>query len=319
MWKQRLAALGYLSILILPLILVGGVMLGKPSLAAGVALLAFPLCRAVFGIYREPPVWRESIATALHLLPIAYALTLMACLVLLLVHIEAIEGIAAWGGLAISLALTLLFATCPAHELLHRREAFDLRIGAWLAGTSGYPLLCVEHREHHLNQAAPRFADVPRVDESVWGFSWRRIKAVAGSALELWRAKPAQARAAPARRNLREACCLTLMAGILFTGCGGLAGLAVYVFSCAIVTFGVQLMTYIQHWGLPGTAAPDQQIAWEDDCLLQAWLTMHVSFHQSHHRKPNLPFYRLALAPDAPRLPAGYIVLLFTSLVPRLW
>ena len=321
MWRQRLAALGYLSILILPLTLVAGVMLGKPSLAAGVALLAFPLARAVFGVYRKPPVWRESIASALHLLPTAYALTLLASLAALLILIDnaAIEGIAAWSGLAVSLALTLLFATCSGHELLHRREAIDLRIGAWLAGITGYPLLCVEHRDHHLNQAATGLAAEPRCDESVWRFSWCRSKAVARFAFELWKGKPSQAQAAIARRNLREACCLTLLTVILFTVCGGLPGLAAYAASCVIVTFGIQVMTFIQHWGLSSNAGHYQQIAWEDDCLFQAWVTLHTSFHQSHHRKPNLPFYRLALAPDAPRLPAGYIVLLFASLVPRLW
>jgi hypothetical protein len=32
-----------------------------------------------------------------------------------------------------------------------------------------------------------------------------------------------------------------------------------------------------------------------------------------------LPFYRLAMSPDSPRLPASYVVLMFASLVPPLW
>ena len=321
MWQQRRAALGYLSILILPLALVAGAMIGKPFLAAGVALLVFPLGRAIFGTYRKPPVWREALATALHLLPMVYGMTLLASLATLLklMNSGAVAGIAAWCGLAISLALTLLFATCPVHELLHRRETLELRIGAWLAGIAGYPLLCVEHRDHHVNPLAAKAVDEPRCDESVWGFSWRRITGVTGAALELCRAAPEYGQGAIALRNLRQACCMTVLTGALFTAFGGPAGLAAYAFSAVLVTFGVQLMTYIQHWGLPSNAVPAQQIAWEDDCMLQAWLTLHVSFHQSHHRKPNLPFYRLALTPDAPRLPAGYIVLLFASLVPKVW
>jgi len=169
MWQQRRAALGYLSILMLPPSLVAGVMLGKPCLAVGVALLIFPLGRAIFGAYRKPPVWREALATVLHLLPMLYGLMLLASLATLLELMNggAVAGIPAWCGLAISLALTLLFATCPVHELLHRCEPIAVSIGAWLAGITGYPLLCVEHRDHHLNPLAARLVNEPRCDESV--------------------------------------------------------------------------------------------------------------------------------------------------------
>jgi hypothetical protein len=269
MWQQRRAALGYLSILMLPPSLVAGVMLGKPCLAVGVALLIFPLGRAIFGAYRKPPVWREALATVLHLLPMLYGLMLLASLATLLELMNggAVAGIPAWCGLAISLALTLLFATCPVHELLHRCEPIAVSIGAWLAGITGYPLLCVEHRDHHLNPLAARLVNEPRCDESVWGYSWRRIKAVVGSALELWRAAPEFGRGDIELRLLRQACCMTVLTGTLFTAFGGLAASAAYALSAVLVTFGVQVMTYIQHWGLPSNAAPHQQIAWEDDCM----------------------------------------------------
>ena len=38
-----------------------------------------------------------------------------------------------------------------------------------------------------------------------------------------------------------------------------------------------------------------------------------------HHLEPRLPYYRLQLAPDSPRLPAGYVMLMFLALVPSIW
>jgi len=90
---------------------------------------------------------------------------------------------------------------------------------------------------------------------------------VVGSALELWRAAPEFGRGDIELRLLRQACCMTVLTGTLFTAFGGLAASAAYALSAVLVTFGVQVMTYIQHWGLPSNAAPHQQIAWEDDCM----------------------------------------------------
>ena len=107
-----------------------------------------------------------------------------------------------------------------------------------------------------------------------------------------------------------------------FTLAGGWAGLTVYLCAAAVVTLGMQITTYLQHWGLGdelNSEVEQRQHGWEDDCKFQAWVTMHISFHESHHLKPQLPFYRVPLALDSPRLPAGYVVLLFVCCFPNLW
>jgi hypothetical protein len=57
---------------------------------------------------------------------------------------------------------------------------------------------------------------------------------------------------------------------------------------------------------------------WEEDCRIQAWITMNVSLRDGHHRDSRLPCYRLGMRPDSPRLPAIYVLLMFASLVPPL-
>ena len=102
---------------------------------------------------------------------------------------------------------------------------------------------------------------------------------------------------------------------------GGRSGLLLYVALIGLMLFGMQLMTYIQHWGLGGQRelGNEHVYGWEDGCRLQGWLTLNLSFHDAHHQMPSLPFYRLSLSEGSPRLPAGYVVMMGAALVPSLW
>ena len=324
MWRQWIAASGYLSVLVLPMLLVVGVAIDKPYLAFGVAMLVFPLARGVFGRYAGPTVWREGIATALHWLPVLYGAVLAAALVLLLSQIAngALTTTGQWIGLVLSLWMVLLFATCPAHDLIHRRSGPQARVGHLIAGLAGYPLLSFEHLRHHARPGETSKAEAPRVDESVWHFAWRRIASIAVMVLRNNAAKRRQSRIPIRRRSTNEALLLCTIAWAAFAATGGVAGFLTYLAAIIGVTVGIQIITYLQHWGLGDDNLADAargQYAWENDCLFEAWVTLHINFHQSHHRKAHLPFYRLPMTSDSPRLPAGYVVLMILCLFPRLW
>jgi alkane 1-monooxygenase len=95
-----------------------------------------------------------------------------------------------------------------------------------------------------------------------------------------------------------------------------------YMLIGVAVAWAIQAITYIQHWGLDRDRLRHVQasgVAWEDHCRLQSWLTLGISFHQAHHQSSRVPYYRLQAAQDSPKAPAGYVVLLFVSLVPPLW
>ncbi len=146
--QLRLAS-GYLAIFIMPTLLLVGMRTGHPSLAFGCVMLVFPMARAIFGAHQraEPVLWSEGIATFLDRLPVAYGITLTSS-VLLLAHSlrngAAISfSFAVFAGL--SLWMTMLFATCPAHDLIHRRQAPDRAVGQIVAGLAGYPFLGFEH------------------------------------------------------------------------------------------------------------------------------------------------------------------------------
>jgi fatty acid desaturase len=324
LWPQRFAASGYLTVLLLPAVLLIGVAIGEPLLAFGTVILVFPLARVVLGTFRRPAMWREGLATALHALPLIFALVFAGVLAGLMVLLakrplaSPVDGLS----LVLSMGITFLFATCPAHELIHSRNKLTARVGRWLSGMVGYPWLAVEHLKHHVRSNETALAESPRVDESVWQFAARRIAYIAGVVVPFGPAGASNWSRLRVTSSVKEPMVIFVLTAAGFTLAAGWAGLTVYLCAAAVVTLGMQITTYLQHWGLgnEGHSDPEQrQHGWEDDCKFQAWVTMHISFHESHHLKPQLPFYRVPLAADSPRLPAGYVVLLFVCCFPNLW
>jgi len=326
MGKQCMAATGYLSIFLMPALFLVGAAVDRPWLAFGVVILVFPLARAIFGALPAAgaPEWHESIATALDHLPVAFALAMPVIVLSGLALAVPAVGVDAGAtvGITLSLWMTLLFGTCVAHELIHRRDRRQAALGYALAGFCGYPALGMEHLAHHARPGDTRLAEYPLRSESLWRFAGRRLGRVGadlfGPGAAVW--NPRVRLPNPVRTRIALlATALTLAAFWLL---GGVAGAIVYLVVCCAVAFGIQLITYIQHWGLGDDSIPDRIAygrGWEEDCRFQAWVTLSISLHDQHHRDSRRPFYRLNLSPDSPRLPAGYVLLMFASMVPSAW
>lgn len=314
-------AAGYLTIFIPPALICVSIATSLTALGLATLLLLFPLLRGLFGdTDGRSPEWTETIATALHHLPFICAFCYGAAVcftVSCLRRGDMTTGELAW--FSGTLWVGFVFGSCVAHELVHRRDAISRNAGRILSGIIGYPFLEHDHSIHHLKNGDAHAAECARICETVWGFSWRRLKGVVPSALE-------QDMAMAARRGHRlagglpVAICGTVLSAASFVWSGGLAGLVVYVVAAVATGWALQAMTYIQHWGLD-----DQQHAvggasgWEDRCQLQAWLTLGISFHQSHHQSATVPYYRQTLSDTSPKAPAGYVILFFASLIPGVW
>ncbi|UUX96626.1 fatty acid desaturase [Aquabacterium sp. J223] len=325
MLRQTIQAGGFFCVLLVPVFLGIGIAADTPILAFAVVMLGLPLLRPVVGPLPSKPIpWRESIATALHLLPMVYGALLLGTITFVLHHLQA-HGISSFGyglAMALSLWITLLLSTCVSHELIHRRGRLHMSLGTLLAGMAGYPVLLQEHIAHHAQPGNTTGAAWPRMDESAWRFALRRSKVVLVAAYgrdsPFWRATSSTR--VTTTLHLGTGACLA--AGTAFWFAAGLSGLVLYASVAVSVWFGVQLITYIQHWRLgedrQGESAR-QGLGWEDDCRLQAWLTLGVSLHHRHHQRTHQPYYHLTLADDSPRLPANYVILLVLCLFPPLW
>lgn len=317
-------ALGYLAIFLPFSLLIAGPQFDMPYLAAAVVLGLGPLLRPVLGnAEHELPDWDERTTLLLDRLPSIYAAAFpfLIAWVLIDIHLHRPSTAGDWIGLGLSLWTCLFFAVVVAHELIHcgggRRRA-----GWLLSGAAGYPLLAHEHLSHHAASGNVDLAEWPRKDESVWSFAVRRSVRIVHSAREYNALLAARNRRRPLHGGLAEAAAATAVTAAAFAAAGGVAGLVLYLCVGAGVHFGVQAVTYLQHWGLGVDSVDDAdegRYAWEDRCQFQVWLMLHLALHHAHHQDSSRPYYRLAPHLASPRLPAGYVLLLFASFVPPLW
>ena len=322
---QLRRAAGYLAILIAPALLALSAWTDEPFLVVGVVMLVFPLARVAFGVVDPsgPAGWDSRVAAALDWLPRVYVAVLVVAVAMLLMRLSRSEvSVAAAIGWSLSLWLTMLFATCVAHELLHRPERTDRTVGHLLAGLTGYPILGYEHSRHHRLPGNTAAGEWPRIDDTVWRFAVRRLSAILAETVGARGLAIAGRSGSPVVRGLRIAMATTCATLAVFGATAGWAGMAIYAAVIGLVGVGIQLVTYMQHWGLGDDSIEDAKVregSWDSDCRFEAWVTMGLSLHQVHHRDGSRTCYRIGLAADSPRLPSGYVLLMFAALVPPVW
>lgn len=322
--RPTLVSFGFFVVLIPPLALVLGSQLGAPWLAFVLFVAASPITRAVFGTH---PVERlelsERTAATLHALPGLYLAVLFGSILFAASQVSSLPilGGGALTGFGLSLWTVLVFGAFPAHEMLHRRNRAWIRAGSFTAGLCGYPVLGLEDAVHHDRPGSVSSAEWPGRTESVWAFTARRIVSAVRNGMQ----RNASLKATQEWGQATPLCCG--VAGLLcasgaFWALGGWAALLVYVSAAVGVCFSMQVMTYVQHWGLGDDSIDDatgRELAWEDDCQMQAWLTLGNSFHQAHHRARDNAYFFLCPAPDSPRQPGCYVMMLGACLVPGVW
>lgn len=323
--RQLAFASGYLAIFFAPGLLVWSAMEDKAYLVCGTVLLVFPLLRVVFGPVDEsgPKPLDERLALALDRLPVVYAFALATSVFSLAWRLhETAPDAAAMIGWTLSLWAVLAFANCAAHDLLHRRSKPDRLVGHLVAGLAGYPVLGYEHARHHRRPGNTDAAEWARLDESAAMFVVRRLRAILRETFGRCGLALSGPAGSPTVRTLRISTETTCAALLAFCLSSGWRGAFVYAGSALLVTVSVQLITYMQHWGLGDDSVEDAVLGdygWDNDCQFQAWITLGLSLHHAHHQEGSQPYYQLSLRSDSPRSPAGYLLLLITALIPPLW
>lgn len=320
---MRRQAAGYFLILLPPVLVIAGIAIGFHALGLVFLVMILPLLRSVFGDAEgQPPLWTEREATLLHALPLVGA----ACHGTALGFVVKALSVSEWSygkaaGLGGSLWIAFVYGSCIAHELLHRRDRFSRNAGRALSGAIGYPILEHEHFVHHLRNGQVQACECPALAETVWGFSLRRLAKVVPAALER-DAIMAIRHGNRLAGGLPVALAAMACTGIAFAWAGGLRALLLYLMVAACTAWAMQVITYIQHWGLeqsPLQAVHTGGLGWEDGCRLQTWLTLSICFHQAHHQAASLAYYLQKPTKGAPKAPAGYGVLVVVCMVPPLW
>ncbi len=232
-------------------------------------------------------------------------------------------------GLALSMAVGVGFGATLAHELCHHPSRLDRFIGVQIFSLCGMANFLVYHNYgHHNLVATPEDPGSARYGESFWKFTTRNIsrKFVMSWQIEAQRLGR-QGRGWLSPHNLMIWLTLNEVAWVAgLTWYFGPLALALFAVQYAAPRFLLSVGDYMEHYGLSrrklpgGEYEPARAIhSWDDSYMLSNFLFTAVDRHADHHENSSRPFQILRVRQDAPRLPYGYLIMIFAAFVPAVW
>ena len=218
-----------------------------------------------------------------------------------------------------------------AHELMHQKNPLERWLADLLLASVLYSHFRSEHlRVHHLYVGTPRDPVTARYGEGFHRYFLRVLRDCPRSA---WRAEASMlARQGKSPVTLQNpfARYAALQAGMLILALivGGWAGLAFFLFQAITAIWQLELVNYIEHYGLTRRHLGDGRYehvlprhSWNSAHKASNWLLINLQRHSDHHYKPDrrFPLLQNHDASDAPQLPYGYPVMTTMALIPPLW
>ncbi|WP_281856377.1 alkane 1-monooxygenase [Litoreibacter halocynthiae] len=217
------------------------------------------------------------------------------------------------------------------HELMHQKNKLERWLGDLLLSSVLYSHFRSEHLlTHHRYVATPKDPVTARYNEGFHRFFPRVLRQSIKSA---WSAEKAML----ARKNLPATdfsnpffryAALQLGMLILAFLLGGWAGLGLFIFQAYVAIWQLELVNYIEHYGLTRKHLGDGKYehvqprhSWNAAHKASNWLLINLQRHSDHHYKPDrrFPLLQNYTEEDAPQLPYGYPVMTMAAMVPPIY
>lgn len=232
-------------------------------------------------------------------------------------------------GLALSMAVGVGFGATLAHELCHHPSRLDRFIGVQVLCLCGMANFLIYHNYgHHNVVATPEDPGSARYGESFWQFTVRNISC---KFLMSWQIEAQRLHRLGSGwlspRNLMIWLTLNELAWVVgLTWYFGPLALALFALQYAAPRFLLSVGDYLEHYGLSRRRLPSGEYepvraihSWDDSYMLSNFLFTAVDRHADHHESSGRPFQILRVRPEAPRLPYGYLTMIFAAFVPPVW
>lgn len=251
-----------------------------------------------------------------------------------LAYVTGTDHLAIWEQLVLAYGLGILLGTIGivyAHELMHQQSPLERWLGDILMAMAQYGHFRSEHMlVHHRYVGTPRDAVTARYNENFHRFFFRVLPDVLRSA---WQAetgrlqKRGRAIWHPSNPFWRYAA-LQAAFLVLAIAIGGLAGLGLYLFATLTAIWQLELVNYVEHYGLTRKHLGDGRYehqkphhSWNASHRASNWLLINLQRHSDHHVRPDRRYPVLQTYSDdmAPQLPYGYPVMTAMALIPPLW
>jgi alkane 1-monooxygenase len=316
---------GYMLVFLPQLAFVVGTSLGLPWLSVALFFVVLPVVRKFVGNDLSPPNKRPSGLLRIYLqaIPRLYfvAWTLVLPWVIWIVATKPMST-PECAGFTLALWIVCSLNAAIAHELIHVRSRFDCVLGQLLYASIGYFHFPEEHMSHHARTGHYYDSDAAVPGTSVYAYAAKRFIRTfhLAWAYEAERLKDMRWGWLASRLLYRSIIPLAIASA--FYVYAGKLGLAIYLFQIIGAAFTVQVITYLQHWGLTQRETPalaDYGFSWEDGCWMQACITLNHAFHGQHHLSMARSYYELSLAKGGLHLPASYPVMFVIALFPGLF
>ena len=232
-------------------------------------------------------------------------------------------------GLAISLGLVTAFGATPGHELCHHGNKFDRFMGQALMTPLSMADFYVYHNyHHHLTVATPEDPATSAYGENFWRFALRST--IQKSAIA-WKVEAKRlAKKGAGWLSLDNKMVKITIAQVswfsLLVYLFGWIALPLFVMQYLFPRMLLATADFAEHYGLMRKKNADgtyekvrPEHAWDDSMIISSFFMCQIDRHSDHHANVGRPYQILRVMDKAPRLPLGYLNILFVTMVPPLW
>ncbi len=235
-----------------------------------------------------------------------------------------------WLGLAVSTGVTTGgVGIVVAHELGHRRGAFERFLSEALLVMVGYGHWRIEHvYGHHANVATPQDPATARLGQSFYGF-WPQT--VGGTfrhawAIETVRLTRSGSPNAPWRNRVLHLLAIEVALALVILVLLGASAFALFLAQAFVAISLLEAVNYIEHYGLARKVRPDGRYervtpvhSWNCSERLTNWFLINLQRHSDHHAAPTRRYQALRHFGVSPQLPTGYAGMVLLALAPPIW
>ncbi len=216
-----------------------------------------------------------------------------------------------------------------AHELIHRSDKKMRGIGVFLLVLCLYGHFRIEHiYGHHKHFATKQDPASARKGENFYAFLCRCVVMSFISALNIEKNILKKKNLSFFNFKNRMIHYLLLEFLLLFISLliAGMNGLIFILTHCAISIILLELVDYIQHYGLERKikngkyeAYDGEQHSWNSRHTSANWSTFNLGLHAEHHQTASKHYPLLSQQKKLIEMPSNYPVMIMMALVPPIW
>ena len=232
-------------------------------------------------------------------------------------------------GVTLSMIFGVGMGATVSHELGHRPARIDRLISVLMMVPFNMTDFYIYHNfGHHKSVATPEDHAAARYGQSLWSFVFKSIYNKSKSAWAI-EASRLERHGLSALHWRNQMIWLAMMPPVLLAVLiwqFGWVAVPIFLAQCFIGRMILAIADYMEHYGLARRRLANGEYepvrtdhSWDDAYLISSLMFCQIDRHSDHHANEGRPYQILRVIEGAPRLPYGYMVMIFVAMIPVLW